>query len=144
VGTKYFSSTDRSDLGDDFCKSLFVLCLLAICCPSVFDLWILITSLVSSNSSYIWKVRNSSLRHRGLQQSLTLPWLATLVFLIPNFHILFTFDFKCTQWRLLQKHLYDVGFFFFVIVHFFLYRKNCWPSQFTCSFHYYHSHKIDE
>jgi hypothetical protein len=63
---------------------------------------------------------------------------STLVFLIPNFHILFTFDFKCTQWRLLQKHLYDVGFFFFVIVHFFLYRKNCWPSQFTCSFHYYH------
>jgi hypothetical protein len=67
VGTKYFSSTQRSALGDDFCRSLFVLCLLAICCPSVFDLWILITSLVSSNSSYIWKVRNSSLRNRGLQ-----------------------------------------------------------------------------
>ena len=26
----------------------------------------------------------------------------------------------------------------------FLYRKNCWPSQITFSFHYYHSHKIGE
>jgi hypothetical protein len=51
------SSTERSDLGDDFCRSLFFLFPLDICCPSVFDLWILITSLVSSNSSYISKVR---------------------------------------------------------------------------------------
>jgi hypothetical protein len=33
---------------------------------------------------------------------------------------------------------------FGVIVPFFLYRKNCWPSQFTFSFHYYHSHSIGE
>jgi hypothetical protein len=47
----------------DLCLS-FVL--RTFCCPSVFDLWIMITSLVSSNSSYISKVRNSSLRHRRL------------------------------------------------------------------------------
>jgi hypothetical protein len=33
---------------------------------------------------------------------------------------------------------------FGVIVRFFWYRKNCWPWQFTFSFHYYHSHKIGE
>jgi hypothetical protein len=58
-----FSSTERSDLGDDFCRSLFVLCPLDILLSSVFDLWILITSVVSSNSSYISTVRNSLLRH---------------------------------------------------------------------------------
>jgi hypothetical protein len=28
----------------------------------------------------------------------------------PKFYFIFNFDFKCTQWRLLQKHLYDVEF----------------------------------
>jgi hypothetical protein len=60
------SSTEMSDLGDDFCRSLFVLCPLDILLSSVFDLWIMITSLVYSNSSYISKLRNSLLRHRRL------------------------------------------------------------------------------
>jgi hypothetical protein len=28
----------------------------------------------------------------------------------PNYFIFFTFDFKCTQWRLLHKDVYDVEF----------------------------------
>ena len=40
----------------------------------------------------------------------------------PKYFIFFTFDFKCTQWRLLQKRLYYVGFLVWLFGFFYIER----------------------
>jgi hypothetical protein len=49
---------------------------------------------------------------RGNQNPLPLMFSWSQIF------IFITFDFKCTQWRLLQKRLYDVGFLAWLFVFF--------------------------
>jgi hypothetical protein len=134
-----FSSTERSDLGDDFCRSLFVLCPLDI---------LLSVSLRFMDSDYLFGIFKLLL-HINSKELLAQAYAmlakfdttltSHLGFPDPKYFIFFTVDFKCTQWRLLQKRLYYVGFLVWLFG-FVLYRKNCWPSQFTFSFHYYHSH----
>ena len=144
-----FSSTESSDLGDDFCRSLFVLCRLNI---------MLSVRLRFLDSDYLFGIFKLVLHIKSkellAQAYVTLAKVDTTLtshfgFPDPKYHFFFffTFDFKCTQWMLLQKHLYDVVLFllFFLVWLFaFFISKELLAITVYIFFSFHYSHNIAE
>jgi hypothetical protein len=134
-----FSSTESSDLGDDFCRSLLVLCRLNI---------LLFVRLRFLDSDYLFGIFKLVLHIKSkellAQAYVTLAKFDTTLtshfgFPDPKYHFFFflllTLSVPSECYCRNTYMMWFCFFYFFgVIVRFFLCRKNCWPSQFTFSF----------
>ena len=136
------SSIERFDLGDDFCRSLFVIFLLAILVSvlfrcvdsdylfSIFKLFLHIKSEELLAQAYATLAKFDT----TLTSQFGFPVTKYLFFLLLTLSV--PSEGNCRNAYMMWGFWCDCSLFW--------YRKNCWPSQFTFSFHYYHSHKIGE